>query len=77
MRNFNLLNINANMGGKVVILADMYQVMPWTGAMPLVSALENREYLGFVPSGTYTVTAITPKSDQEGSEKVYEITGPL
>ena len=76
MRTFNLVNINAKKGDKVVVLADMYQVMPWPGAMPLVSVIEDRAYLGFVPSGTYTV-AVTPESDREGCAKVYEIAGPL
>ncbi len=61
----------------MVVLADMFQVMPWPGAMPLVSVLEDRAYLGFVPSGTYTVAAVMPQSDREGCAKVYEITGPL
>lgn len=77
MRTFELVDINAQKGDKVVVLADMFQVMPWQGAMPLVSVLKDRSNLGFVPSGTYTVTAVMPQSDQEGCSKVYEINGPL
>lgn len=76
MRTFKLLNINAKSGDKVVILSDMYQVIPGPGSIPLVSALEDNAYLGYVPSGTYAITKITPESDQEGCAKVYEITGP-
>lgn len=74
MRAFNLVNINTQIGVKVVILADMYQVMPWSGAVPLVSALEDAAYLGFVLSGTYSVTSIT---GEVGEHRVYEITGPM
>jgi len=63
-------------GAKVVILADMFQVMPWKGSRPLIGALQDRAELGLVPSGTYTITKITPLSKNEGCAKVYEITGP-
>jgi hypothetical protein len=73
-RTFNLKNINANQGDKIVILGNEYQVMPWGYSMPLVSALQDRSYLGFVPSGTYTV--ITVKGDV-GQSRIYEIQGPM
>ena len=45
MRNFNLINITASIGDKVVVLADMFQVMPgrarcrWSRLLKTASSL--------------------------------------
>jgi len=73
-RTFTLKNINAYQGDKVVILGSEYQVMPWQYSKPLASALVDQAYLGFVPSGTYVVTAI---KGEVGDHREYEIQGPM
>lgn len=73
-RTFTLKNINAQAGDKVVILADQYQVMPWSGSMPIIGALVNKADYGFIPSGTYTVASVL---GDVGFERHYEISGPL
>lgn len=76
-RTFSLLNINSELGDKVVVLKHQCQILPWQGIIPLISVLQDRSYDGFVPSGTYTVTAIQHLSPDEGCSKVYTIEGPL
>jgi len=71
---FTLKNINAQVGDKVVVLADQFQVMPWAGAMPIIGKLVNEQDYGFIPSGTYTVASV---AGDVGFERHYEITGPL
>ena len=72
-RTFTLKNINASMGDRVVILGDKYQVLPWEYSKPLKAALVDSQ-LGFVPSGTYVVTAI---GGEVGHHREYEIQGPM
>jgi hypothetical protein len=74
-RTFTLKNINASAGDKVVIIGNNMQVLPWSGSiMPIIGRLVNKEDFGFIPSGTYTVTAVTGDA---GFERHYEITGPV
>jgi hypothetical protein len=73
-RTFTLKNINASAGDKVVILGNNMQVMPWACSMPIIGRLVNKEDFGFIPSGTYTVTAVTGEA---GFDRHYEITGPV
>jgi hypothetical protein len=73
-RTFTLKNINASVGDKVVILGNNMQVLPWSGSMPIIGRLVNKEDFGFIPSGTYTVTAAT---GEVGFERHYEITGTV